>query len=116
MGYFLDSTVSSVEALVGLGSPAMVGPVMPSPSFSSVIPNASNFQVSNLTSPMQSTRISSPVQSVSDQSISTLCHWLSHLIYLFCVKFYQSKTGYPFCAFLPHDKLVGQLRSTAARF
>lgn len=67
----LLSTVSSAEASVGPSSPTMAGPMMTFPSSSSVIPNASNFQTSNPTSPMPSMHIiGSPAQSATDQSIS----------------------------------------------
>ena len=67
----LLSTVSSAEASVGPGSPTMAGPMMMSPSSSSHVPNTTNFQTSNPTSPLPSMHgIGSPAQSATDQSIA----------------------------------------------
>lgn len=70
----LLSTVSSAEASVSPGSPALTGPpAMMSPPSSSVIPNNSNFQTSNPASPLLSMHgIGSPAQSATDQSIPTI--------------------------------------------
>lgn len=67
----LLSTVSSAEASVSPGSPTVPGPsAMMSPSSSTVMPNNSNYQTSNPTSPLLPMHgIGSPAQSATDQSI-----------------------------------------------